>query len=110
MTIMDLQADKKVTLTVEWTDEMGNTTTAPDGGSVVFSKEDADGVLSLTDNGDGTCVVAATGSLGTANVHAECAAPGMPLMEGDLQVVVVTGLAERINLTAGTPEEVTPDA
>lgn len=109
MTVMDLQADKKVTLTVEWTDEMGNPTGAPEGGSVVFSKQDADSVLSLTDNGDGTCVAAATGALGTANVHAECAAPGQPLMEGDLQIVTVAGLGERINITAGAPEEVTPD-
>jgi hypothetical protein len=110
MTVMDLQSDKKVTLTVEWTDEMGNPTEAPTGGSVSFSADDPSGAVALTDNGDGTCVVAATGTLGSTNIHASVNAPGFPLMSGDLQIVVVAGLAERINITTGTPEEVTPDA
>jgi hypothetical protein len=29
---------------------------------------------------------------------------------GDFQIVVVAGLAERFNIVAGEPEEVTPDA
>lgn len=106
---MDLQADKKVTLTVEWTDEMGNAADAPDSGSVTFTVDSPD-LLNLTDNGDGTAVVAATGRTGRGNVHVDCTAPGMPSMMGDMQIVVVAGLAERINIVAGEPEEVTPDA
>ena len=50
---------------------------------------------------------AATGVLGTANVHVD--ATGPLAASGDLQIVVVAGLAERLSVVAGEPEEVTPD-
>lgn len=106
--IMDLQADKKVTLTANYTDEMGNATAAPDGATVTYTVDDTS-VISLTDNGDGTAVAAATGTLGTATVHSEATFNGQTL-GGDLQIVVVAGLAERFTIAAGEPEEVTPDA
>lgn len=105
---MDLQADKKVALSVQWTDEVGNAVPTPDGATAVFTVDDPT-IINLTDNGDGTAEAAATGTLGTANVHLEATANGATLT-GDLQLVVVVGLAERVSIVAGAPEEVTPDA
>lgn len=104
--IMDLQADKKVGLSVEFTDEVGNAVPTPADEAVVYTVDDPS-IINLTDNGDGTATAAATGTLGTANVHVE--ATGPVAASGDLQIVVVPGLAERLNVVAGTPEEVTPD-
>jgi hypothetical protein len=106
--IMDLQADKKVALAAEYTDELGNAVPAPAGATFVYTVDDPT-IINLTDNGDGTAEAAATGTLGTANVHLEATANGSTLT-GDLQIVVVAGLAERVSITAGEPEEVTPDA
>lgn len=104
---MDLLADKKVPLSVEFTDEIGNPVVAPSGAVTVWTVDDPT-IIALTDNGDGTAVAAATGVLGTANVHVDVTFDGTTL-SGDLQLVVVAGLAERINVVAGEPEEVTPD-
>lgn len=104
---MDLQADKKVPLSVQWTDEVGNPTTAPVDAVVTYTVDDP-AVINLTDNGDGSAVAAAVGALGTATVHVEATADGETLT-GDLSIVVVAGLAERLNVVAGEPEEVTPD-
>lgn len=103
---MDLMADKKVPLSVEWTDELGNPVVAPASVSATFTVDDPT-IVALVDNGDGTAVAAATGVLGTANVHGEFAADGTTVT-ADLQIVVVAGLAERANIVAGAPEEVTP--
>jgi hypothetical protein len=105
--IMDLLADQQVPLSVAYTDEVGNTVPTPAGATVVYTVDDPT-IINLTDNGDGTAVAAATGTLGTATVHAEATANGVTLT-GDLQLVVVPGLAERITVVAGPPEEVTPD-
>ena len=105
--IMDLQADKKVALSVTFTDEVGNPTVAPDGAAVAYTVDDPT-IINLTDNGDGTAVAAATGALGTANVHVDASFDGVTAT-GDLQIVVVAGLAERLAVVAGAPEEVTPD-
>lgn len=105
--IMDLQADKKVPLSVQFTDEVGNPVPAPTGAVVTFTVDDPT-IIALTDNGDGTAEAAATGTLGTANVHVDASFNGTTVT-GDLQIVVVAGLAERINIVAGAPEEVTPD-
>lgn len=105
---MDLMADKKVTLSATFTDEAGNPTSTPDGAAVTYTVDNP-AVINLTDNGDGTAVAAAAGTLGTATVHADASAPGMPAMTGDLAIVVVAGLAERLDIAAGEPEEITPD-
>lgn len=105
--IMDLQADKQVPLSVQFTDEIGNAVTAPDGASVTYTVDDTT-IINLTDNGDGTAVAAAVGPLGAANVHVEVVADGATLT-GDLAINVVAGLAERVQVVAGEPEEVTPD-
>lgn len=105
---MDLQADKQVALSVQFTDEIGNPVEAPEGAATTYTVDDPT-VINLTDNGDGTAVAAATGTLGVANVHVEAAFDGATV-SGDLQIVVVAGLAERLAVVAGEPEEVTPDA
>ncbi len=105
---MDLQADKQVPLAVEWTDEVGNPTAAPADATVVYTVDDPT-IINLTDAGDGTAVAAAVGVLGTATVHVE-ATVGGAVVTGDLAIVVVAGLAERLNVVAGEPVEVTADA
>lgn len=105
---MDLQADMQVPLSVEFTDELGNPVPPPTGAAVVYTVDDPT-VINLTDNGDGTAIAAAVGTLGTANVHVEVTWNGFTVT-GDLQIVVVAGMAERVNIVAGEPTEVTPDA
>jgi hypothetical protein len=78
---MDLMADRKVPLSLQWTEEVSN----------------------------GTAVAAATGVLGTANVHVDTAF-GDESLSGDLQIVVVAGRAERVTVAAGAAEEVSPYA
>lgn len=104
--LMDLQADKKVSLRVEGVDEVDNPAQVTNG--VTYSTDNPD-VIALTDNGDGTAVAAATGRLGTANVHVEYTDDNGRVITGDLGIAVVPGDAERITIVAGEPEEVTPD-
>jgi hypothetical protein len=105
--VMDLQADKKVALSLSYTDEVGNPTDTPANATATYTVDDPT-VINLTDNGDGTAEAAATGTLGTANVHVDATADGTTV-SGDLQIVVVAGDAERVAIVAGEPEEVTPD-
>lgn len=105
--VMDLQADMQVPLSLQFTDEVGNPVETPAGTTVTYTVDDPT-LINLTDNGDGTAVAAAVGPLGTANVHVEVSWNGQTL-SGDLQIVVVTGLAERVSIVAGEPTEVTPD-
>jgi len=105
--IMDLQADKKVALSVGFTDEVGNSVPTPDGTVATFTVDDPT-VINLTDNGDGTAVAAAVGVLGTATVHVVSVLDGAEVT-GDLAIVVVAGLAERVSVVAGEVTEVTPD-
>lgn len=107
--VLDLQADKKVALSVDYTDEVGNPVEAPEGATVTYTV-DAPDIINLTDNGDGSAVAAAVGTLGVANVHVDASDPATgDHLTGDLQIVVVAGLAERLNIVTGEPEEVTPD-
>jgi hypothetical protein len=105
--IMDLLADKQVPLSVEFTDEVGNPVGAPDSSTVSFTVDDPT-IINLTDNGDGTATAAATGVLGTATVHVVATLDGQEV-SGDLAIVVVPGLAERVSILAGEPTEVTED-
>jgi hypothetical protein len=105
---MDLMADKQVGVSLEFTDEMGNPTgQEPSDVSATYTVDRTD-LINLTDNGDGTCVCAAVGPLGTANVHVDVTANGQS-MTGDMQINVVAGMTERVNMVAGAPEETTPD-
>jgi hypothetical protein len=105
---MDLKADQQVTLSGSYIDEAGNPVDAPAGATVVYTVDDPTSVT-LTDLGDGTAVAAATGVLGTADVHAEADLGNGRTASGDLQIVVVAGDAERFAIVAGDPTEVTPD-
>jgi hypothetical protein len=109
---MDLQADKGVDLTLEFTDEVGNTVPTPDGATVTYTVDDPS-IINLADHGDGTARADATGALGVANVHADASfTDGSGVahdVTGDLQLVVVAGDAERVAIVAGAPTEVTPD-
>jgi hypothetical protein len=104
---MDLLADKKVALSTEFTDEVGNPTSAPAGAVVAYTVDDPT-IINLTDAGDGTASAAAVGPLGTANVHVEATFDGTTVT-GDLQIVVVAGLAERLNVVAGDVTEADED-
>lgn len=105
--IMDLRADQQVPLSVQFTDELRNPVPTPANAVIAYTVDDPT-IINLTDNGDGTANAAATGTLGTANVHVEATWDGFTAT-GDLQIVVVTGLAERLDVVAGEPTEVTPD-
>jgi hypothetical protein len=104
---MDLMADQKVALSAAFTDEVGNPTDTPTDATVTYTVDDT-AVIALTDNGDGTAIATAVGPLGTATVHGVASFGGQTI-SGDLQIVVVAGLAERFTITPGTPEETTPD-
>lgn len=105
--IMDLQADKQVALSIGFTDEVGNPVPTPPDTVSTFTVDDPT-VINLTDNGDGTAVAAAVGPLGTATVHVVTELDGAQV-SGDLAIVVVAGLAERVTIVPGEISEVTPD-
>lgn len=98
----------QVPLSITFTDEVGNVVATPDGATTTFTVDDPT-IINLTDNGNGTASAAAVGPLGTANVHVEVTWNGHTVT-GDLQIIVVAGLAERVEIVAGEPTEVTPDA
>lgn len=104
--LVDLQADKKVALSVAAADELGNPVSLPAGEVVVYTVDDPS-IIALTDNGDGTASAAATGVLGSTTVHVEGTGP--LVASGDLLIVVVAGDAERLEIVAGEVTEVTPD-
>lgn len=104
---MDLKADQQVPLSLAWQDEIGNPASPPAGATVDFSVDDSN-IINLTDNGDGTANAAATGVIGAATVHCEVNANGRTVT-GDLLLTVVPGDAERVEVVAGEPTEVTPD-
>jgi hypothetical protein len=106
--IVDLQADKQFDVDVQFTDEVGNPVDNPGDATVTYTVDNPT-VLNLTDHGDGTATVAATGTLGAANVHVDVSSASAGTLTGDLGVTVVAGLAERVNIVAGEPTEVTPD-
>ena len=106
--IVDLQADKQVPLSLGFTDELGNEVPTPADLTATYTVDDTS-IINLTDNGDGTAIAAAVGALGSATVHATVSWNGQTL-EGDLNIVVVAGLAERVNIVAGEPTETSPDA
>ena len=106
--IMDLQADKGVLLSFQFTDELEHPVPTPEGAVIVYTVDDPT-VINLVNVGDGTAQALATGTLGTANVHGEATLPAGQVITGDMQIVVVVGLAERATMVAGEPFEVTPD-
>ncbi len=105
--IMDLQADKKVSFELAPVDEVGNPTEFD--GTIVYSVDDPS-ILALTDNGDGTGVVAAVGPTGETTLRGVASpAGGGASVDGATLVRVVPGDAETFEFAFGEPEEVTPD-
>lgn len=104
---MDLAADQKIPLSLQYTDEVGNPVDTPTDALVTFAGDNAD-VLTVNDFGDGTAEAVAVGPLGTAHVGVT-AVSGTQTLTGQLEVVVVAGLAERVSIMAGDPVESTPD-
>lgn len=107
---MDLHADKKRALSVVVGDEFGNPTTFD--GTISYVGDNPI-LINVTDNGDGTAVVAAVGgegNLGTANLtYTITPTVGDPIVRVEA-VNVIAGGAETFTLIAGDEEEVTPDA
>jgi len=102
-----LKADQKVSASVSAVDEMGNPTQFT--GTAVYAVDDT-AILSLTDNGDGSCSVAATGTLGTAVLSVtDTETSGQEFM-GSIAIDVVAGDVTTLAIELGEPEEVTPDA
>jgi hypothetical protein len=108
--IMDLHADKKRTRSVQAADEFGNPSTF-DGTYAYTSDNPA--LVNVTDNGDGSCVVAAVGgagNLGVANLTftATPTGGGAPIERVEA-INVIAGGAETFVFNDGAEEEVTPD-
>lgn len=107
--IMDLHADKKVTRSVTAGDEFGNPTTFDGSYSYVG---DNDALVVVTDNGDGTAVIAAVGGVGNLGVmnltFTATPTAGDPIVRVEA-VNVIAGGAEAFTFTDSPEEEVTPD-
>lgn len=105
---MDLLADQGFDLLAPtFADEMGNPTDAPEAYTAEFTVSDP-AILAVTDNGDGTAFVAATGALGQATLSAAYTFNGRTVT-GDELVTVVAGAAERVTLNLSEAREVTAD-
>lgn len=110
--IMDLKADQEVDLAVgNWTDEMGNPAAAPSDADVSWTVDEAGAeFIELVENGvDGGITAGALGGLGNATVTGTVATADR-VVTGDFLISVVSGDAERFEVTAGTPRERTPDS
>jgi hypothetical protein len=94
-----LTADQEVALALEAVDDHGN----PVAGTSLqptWSVSDAS-ILTLTDNGDGTALLASVGPDGNAQVSVTDAVSGLG---GVLDVVVVSGNAAAIAIVPGVPQ------
>lgn len=94
------------------TDEVGNPVSTNPADFTVGYNVDDPSLINLTDNGDGTAVAAATGTLGTAVVSVSATHnPSGRTGSGVLAIEVIPGDAEvfTVEVTAGPEEEVTPD-
>jgi len=107
-----LHADKKATFSIgEILDEEGNVTTFD--GTFSYAADHPE-LVNVTDNGDGTAVVAAVGGPGNLGVAlltvTGTPTGGGPTIEHVEAVNVVAGEVATFNVTMGPEEEVTPDA
>lgn len=111
-TVRDLHEDKKFTRTYQAVDEFGQPTAEPFAGTQTFTTANPE-LLNVTDNGDGSAVIAAVGggALGAAGLTftATPDGGGAPVVIEDT-INVVVGLAEGFAATDSADEEVTPDA
>ena len=107
----DLAEDKKFTRTYSAVDEFGVPASAPFDGAMVFTTANPE-LINVTDNGDGSAVVAAVGggALGPAALTftASPSAGGADIVITDT-INVVAGAAEGFAVVDSPDEEVTPD-
>jgi hypothetical protein len=110
-TVRDLGEDKKFTRTYAAVDEFGVPASSPFVGTQAFTTANPE-LLNVTDNGDGSAVIAAVGggALGAAGLTftATPDGGGAPVVIEDT-INVVAGLAEGFAATDSADEEVTPD-
>jgi hypothetical protein len=89
-------------------DDAGNVVPVPPevAASVTYATQDPDGVLTLTDNGDGSAVVQAAGGIGTGTLVATATLPdGTPVL-GSIAFDVVASPVNALVITPGTPEHI----
>ncbi len=94
----ELGDNQEVDLAVQETDTAGNAVAAE---GVTFASSD-ESVVAVTDNGDGTALASATGTLGSATVTVTDADDNL---SGTLDISVVTEAASAILVQPGTPRE-----
>lgn len=103
---MDLHADKSRTRTASAIDEVGNPTTF--AGTLAYTVDDP-ALINLTDNADGSCVVAAVGPVGVANLTFT-ATPNVGAAIVRVEAInVIAGDAASFAFVDGDEVEVTPD-
>ncbi len=100
---MALLDNQKVSFSVAGTDEVGNPATLT--GTPVFSVDRPD-ILTLTDNGDGTGTVAATGTLGTAVLSVADTETDGDQFSGSISIDVLGGDVTAVSISLGEPEHV----
>lgn len=103
---MDLHADKLRSRTATAVDEMGNPTVFD--GLITYAVDDP-ALINLTDNGDGSCIVAAVGPTGVANLtFTATPTVGTPIVRVEA-INIIAGNAAEFAFVDGAEAEVTPD-
>ena len=97
-----LTDNQQVTFSVSGQDARGNA--APLTGTPVFAVDNTD-VLTLTDNGDGTGMVAATGTLGTAVLSVSDSETNGDQFSGSVSIDVLAGNVTAVSIDLGTPTD-----
>jgi hypothetical protein len=97
-----LKDNQQVSFGVAGKDARGND--VPLTGTPVFAVDDTD-VLTLTDNGDGTGSVAATGTLGTAVLSVSDSETNGQQFAGSVSIDVLAGDVAAVEIQLGTPQD-----
>ncbi len=104
--MLTLTSSQKAALTVAFKDKKGNPATVD--GAPIWGVDNPN-VLAITPAADGlSCDVSAVGPLGTALVSVQADADlgeGVVPIAGSLEVMITSGAAETVEITAGAPEE-----
>lgn len=104
-----LRATQQVDLSVEVLDRRGNPAQVQDG---AWSSDNED-IVTVTDGGDNTAIVRATGPTGTSTVTYQAdvdLGEGVSHMTATLDIEVVAADAAVFNISPGTPTEQPEDA
>jgi hypothetical protein len=97
-----LTDNQQVSFAVAGKDARGNP--APLTGTPVFAVDNTN-VLTLTDNGDGTGTVAATGTLGTAVLSVTDAETSGDQFAGSVSIDVLAGSVTAVEIDLGTAQD-----